>query len=134
MGKRDAVGPVRLLTSRTRDVIDTVVAIAQGIHLEADLDRLADVLPVQLELGVPVEIVPLARIAGATLPRQMYLDLAAKNLANPQAILDADDETLAQCVGDDPNVVARLRRLAEQASSASQDIPSLEELLSPPID
>jgi helicase len=132
---RDAVGPVRALTSRTRDVIDTVIAIAQEIHPNTDLDKLADVLPVQLELGVPLEVVPIAKVAGATLPRQVYLNLAAGNLTNPEAILNADHDTLAHCVGNNLDLVVHLRRLAEQASTVSQDIiPSLEELLSLPVD
>jgi helicase len=134
MKDRDAVGPVRALTSRTRDVIDTVIAIAQEIHPQAELDALADSIPVQLELGVPAAIVPLATVTGGTLSRQVYLDLVTHNLADVQAIIDARDEDLIQCVGSDPEAVARLRRLAVRASSKDEDAPTLEELLSPPID
>src|SRR5688572_3829053 len=61
MPGRDAVGPVRAVTSRTRDVMDTVVAIAREVHPEAELDALGRMLPVQLELGVPADVVWLAR-------------------------------------------------------------------------
>lgn len=60
--------------------------------------------------------------------------LVTHNLANAQTIIDARDEDLTQCVGEDPKAVASLRRLAEQVRLTRPDAPSLEELLSPPID
>lgn len=83
MKDRDAIGPVRAVTSRTRDVIDIVIAIAREAHPEAELDALAELLPVQLELGVPANIVWLARAAGTAISRQTYLNLSNRGTNVP---------------------------------------------------
>jgi len=134
MGERDAVGPVRALTSRTRDVIDTVIAIAQEIHPAADLEELARALPVQLELGIHAEAIPLAKVAGTELTRQAYINLTTRSIVTPQAILDASDQALTECVGSAPTKIARLRRFAEKAATVNVTFPSLEEILSAPVD
>lgn len=134
MKDRDAVGPVRAVASRVRDVIDTVIGIAQETHPEADLGRLAELLPVQLELGIPADAVPLARVAGANLPRQMYLNLTKQSLVAPEALSASGEDQLKACVGDDPVVISRLRKYAEDAASMSDAPPSLAELLAPPSD
>jgi hypothetical protein len=134
MPVKDAVGPVRAVASRTRDVMDTVVAIAREVHPEAELNALGRMLPVQLELGVPADVVWLARLAGALLLRQMYLDLSARKLVTPQAIGAATDEVLGECVGDDQEAVGRLRAWSELAEANTDEAPSLEDLLGLPSD
>lgn len=134
MKDRDAVGPVRAVASRTRDVIDTVIAIAREVHPEADLDALAEMLPVQLEIGVPADVVWLAKLAGGTLPRQTYLDLSAQGLAAPADVVAASDDVLAAFVGDSQEAARRLRTWAEQGMQTTDDVPSLDELLGMPVD
>lgn len=134
MKDRDAIGPVRAVTSRTRDVIDTVIAIAREAHPEAELDALAELLPVQLELGVPANIVWLARTAGAAIPRQAYLNLSNRELTSPDAIHAATDEVLMECVGDRQEAIHSLRAWAEQSLQVTDDVPSLDDLLGLPVD
>ena len=68
---RNAIGPIRAVASRTQDIIGAVLDMAAVIHPAADLARLANLLPVQLELGIPADFVPIA-LAGAGLsPREL---------------------------------------------------------------
>jgi hypothetical protein len=134
MKDRDAIGPVRAVASRTRDVIDTVIAIAREAHPEAELDTLAEFLPIQLELGVPANTVWLARTAGTAISRQTYLNLSNRQLTSPETIHAATDETLMECVGDSQEAVRRLRSWAEQSTHVADDVPSLEDLLGLPVD
>ena len=66
---RNAIGPVRAVASRTQDVIGAVIDIVKVIHPSAELDHLAELLPIQLEIGVPAELIPLVA-AGADLQRE----------------------------------------------------------------
>jgi hypothetical protein len=134
MKDRDAIGPVRAVTSRTRDVIDTVIAIAREAHPEAELDALAELLPVQLELGVPANIVWLARTAGAAISRQAYLNLSKQQLTSPDAIHAATDEVLMECIGDSQEAIHSLRTWAEQSRQITDDVPRLDDLLGLPVD
>jgi hypothetical protein len=59
-------------------------------------------LPVQLELGIPAELVPLALHANGNLNRPDLLRLHSRGLADAAAIVAADDDTLKECVGGSP--------------------------------
>ncbi|MFL6125418.1 DEAD/DEAH box helicase [Actinophytocola sp.] len=115
---RDAAGAIRQTVSRTRDVITTVLEIAQHLHPSADLTHLAGQLPVQLELGVPADLVPLAVHAGNELGRPDYLRLYHDNLRTPDAVLAADEQELLQCVGGKQNRLQTLLDAAEAAKNA----------------
>ena len=73
---KNAIGPIRAVASRTQDIIGAIIDMAAVIHPTADLARLAELLPVQLELGIPAELAPLA-LAGAGLAREHYLSLVS---------------------------------------------------------
>jgi hypothetical protein len=73
---RNAIGPIRAVASRTQDIIGAVLDMAAVIHPGADLARLANLLPVQLELGIPADLAPIA-LAGAGLTSENYLNLIA---------------------------------------------------------
>jgi replicative superfamily II helicase len=124
---RNAIGPVRAVASRTHDVIGTIVSIATELHPTADLTRLASLLPAQLELGISTGHAPLA-IAGADLQREHYLRLAQGGLANAEAILQVDDETLLDLLGGDSQRFNRLREAATEVRQ-SDAVPSLDDLL-----
>src|SRR6266511_1010664 len=108
----DAVGPARAAASRTHDVIGTVIDIARLLHPAANLDELARLLPAQLELGIPPEMVSIALHTGAELARQDYLTLHSQGLTDPATILDTDDERLLSCVRGDRDRLRALRRAA----------------------
>lgn len=129
---RSAIGPIRTVASRTQDVISAIIDIAAVIHPTADLARLGELLPVQLELGVPAELAPLAT-AGADLVREHYLSLVSAGLNTPELIDQADDETLLQHIG---GVSQRLRTLREAVKHTLEDaaVPTLADALPPPTD
>jgi ATP-dependent DNA helicase len=98
-------------------VVGTVIDIARCLHPDARLDDLARVLPVQLEFGIPPELVCLAQRAGAALDRTDYLRLASRSLADPAAILEADDDVLLSCL----NGNTRRLQALQQAARAARD-------------
>lgn len=118
----DAAGSVRAVAARTQDVIGAVVEIARCLHPDAELDRLAHLLPVQLELGIPAELVPLALHTNGALSRPDLLRLHSRGLDDTAAILAANEEILRECLGGSPDRVVQLRRLARQADEAAVEL------------
>ncbi|MFG1879306.1 DEAD/DEAH box helicase [Sphaerisporangium sp. NPDC049003] len=115
MPRKDAAGVTRASADRTQSVVGTVIDIARCLHPEACLDDLARLLPVQLEFGIPAELVPLAQRAGAALDRTDYLRLASESLTDPAAILDADDDVLLPCLNGNRSKLRVLREAARTA-------------------
>jgi helicase len=124
----DAAGPIRQTASRTHDVITTVIDIAHHLHPEADLTHLSGLLPTQLELGIPPDLIPLATHARNALGRPHYLSLLAANLAAPHVILDATDQHLLDCLGSSHTRLHILREAAEHAL-ATQTAPDFADVL-----
>jgi helicase len=79
-------------------------------------------LPVQLELGIPAELVPLALHANGNLNRPDLLRLHSRGLADAAAIVAADDDTLKECVGGSPGRVMQLRRIAHEVQDDAIDL------------
>jgi helicase len=129
---RNAIGPIRAVASRTHDVIGTVTAIAAMIHPTADLSRLEALLPVQLELGIPADLTPLA-IAGADLPREHYLGLVEAGFGTPDLIGQAGDDVLLKCLGSDNRRLETLRAATREVLEEAA-APTLAEALPPPVD
>lgn len=129
----DAAGAVRQIAGRTRDVIETVIEIAQHVHPEADITPLAQKLPVQLELGVPGDLVPIAIYAGNQLGRPDYLKLYEANLRTPEAVLAVDEDELLRQVS---NNKAKLEVLLNSANAAvdAKNIPDFADVLPAAID
>ena len=129
---RNAIGPIRAVAARTQDVIGLVIDMATLIHPTADLVQLATLMPIQLELGIPADLAPLAA-AGADLAREQYLSLAAVGLHTPGHIHEADDDTLLKCVGGDKQRLRALRESTKDVIEAAA-APLLGELLPEPSD
>ena len=129
---RSAIGPVRAVASRTQDVIGAIIDMAAVIHPTADVARLAELLPVQLELGVPAELAPLAA-AGADLIREHYLSLVSAGINTPELIDQADDDVLLHHIG---GASHRLRTLREAVKHTLEDaaVPTLADALPLPVD
>ncbi|MFE2040855.1 DEAD/DEAH box helicase [Streptomyces sp. NPDC059477] len=117
----DAPGPVHYAVQRAADVIGTVIEIAVGIHPTAELGSMPDVLPVQLELGIVADLVPLAWHAEVPLRRLVYLSLARAGLTTPAGILAADPDLLLDCVGGDADRQRVVREAAAAAQGATDD-------------
>lgn len=131
-GKNDA-GPVRQATQRAADVMHAVIDIACHVHPTADLGDLAELLPAQLELGITKDLVPIARHTEENLERGVYLALDREGFSGAQAVLDADEARLLQCVGGNQDSL-RLLRDAAAAAKAEADQVDLPDLLPPPVD
>lgn len=133
MRDKDAAGAARASADRTQSVVGTVIDIARCLHPDARLDDLARLLPVQLEFGIPAEVVPLAQCAGTALGRTDYLHLASQSLADPAAILDAGDAVLLSCLNSDSSKL-RLLREAARAVRDDDEITDFADLLPASID
>lgn len=116
----------------TKDVIDTVLQVAQLKHPTADLAALSERLPVQLELGVPEPVVALARFAGQQLRRIDYLRLYAAGLAEPRRVLEADEADLLRLVDDDERRLRALVDAAGRAQDRADEVVDITNLLAPP--
>jgi len=120
------------VAARTQDVIGAIIDMARVIHHSVDLARLAELLPIQLELGVPAELAPLAT-AGADLVREHYLSLVRAGLTTPERIDQADDDELLKHIGGSRQ---RLRTLREAVKHTLEEaaVPTLAEALPLPTD
>ncbi|ROO60362.1 replicative superfamily II helicase [Micromonospora sp. Llam0] len=133
MPSKDAAGATRASADRTQSVVGTVIDIARCLHPDAHLDDLARVLPVQLEFGIPPELVSLAQRAGAALDRTDYLRLASRSLTEPEAVLDADDDILLPCLNGNTSKLKALRQAA-RAARDGDDSTDFADLLPASID
>ena len=115
MPRKDAAGVTRASADRTQSVVGTVIDMARCLHPDARLDDLARLLPVQLEFGIPAELVPLAQRAGAALNRRDYLGLASESLTDLAAIVDTDDDVLLRCLNGNRSKLLLLREAARTA-------------------
>ena len=84
-----AAGNIRGVASRTRDVLDAVVRVAvlDGRTLRAGVN--SDDLGLQLEMGIPEPMVPIAQVLGTELNRGQYLDLYNAGLVSIEQIGEA---------------------------------------------
>lgn len=124
MPSKDAAGATRASADRTQSLVGTIIDIARCLHPDARLDDLARILPVQLEFGIPPELVPLARHTGAALDRTDYLRLASRSLTDLAAIDDSDDDVLLACLNGNSSKLQVLRQAARTAHE-SDDIADL---------
>ncbi|MEV8289270.1 DEAD/DEAH box helicase [Streptomyces niveus] len=126
-------GPVRQAARRTADVMGAVLEIAVHTRPSADLGDLPDLLPVQLELGIPKEFVPLTRHTEQRIPRQVYLSLLREGFETIDAIAAGDQTLLLAAVGGDKSLLHTLLD-ATTAVRAQADQPGLSDLLTLPVD
>jgi helicase len=124
---RNASGPIGRVVSRTHDVIDTVLAIAETVHPTAELMNVPELLPVQLELGIPTSVASFA-LAGPDLRREDYLRLHQLGLTTPDAIQQAEETTLLKALADSRDRLRSLQKAVESLRQA-ETVPSLDELL-----
>jgi helicase len=97
--ERSASGPIRQVAARTRDVIGVVANIANYYGKTLADDAAVDDLLLQLELGVPRELLPLASELGSQLTRGDYLALLDAGIVGWELVDAADNETLANLLG-----------------------------------
>jgi replicative superfamily II helicase len=128
---RNASGPISGVIARTRDVVETIMAIAAELHPAAPLAELIDLLPIQLEFGVTMPHAALIR-AGANLRREDYIGLNENGLRSYQDVDAADAGQLLRLLGGNATAAASLRSAVDALKSPGA-APSLSDLLGPPM-
>jgi helicase len=129
----DAAGAIRAAAERTRDLLPVAVRVVELLLNGAPegLGARADRLLVQLELGVPSTIVPLAKFAGSRLGRGDYLILDARGLRDAGALAAASDAQLESILGSKEKLrilrdcEARMRAEADFADEVSDTMPDV---------
>ncbi|MBT2208727.1 DEAD/DEAH box helicase [Actinomadura sp. NEAU-AAG7] len=114
-------GPVRQAARRAAEVVDTALQIT--LEVQPDAGELGELweLPTQLEFGVQAGLAPVARYANGAVERHVFLGLADMGLMNASKILDAEDEILLRCAGNDATVFAAVRKAAGRAVEAEAE-------------
>ncbi len=119
---RSAAGPIRQVAARTRDVIGVVANIATYYGKTLSDDAAVDDLMLQLEVGVPRNVLTLTRELGVELTRGDYLALLNAGIVDWEHVDAAEEETLVNLVG--PPKGGLLKRAAAERLSDSQQRPA----------
>lgn len=109
--ERTAVGNIRQVTSRTRDVIEAVVQVGTFTGRRFSEDLSVDDLAVQLEVGLPSYLIGLAQEIGTVLNRGEYLALGRRSIHSIEQIRQAGREGIGAIIG--VTATDRLFRLIE---------------------
>jgi len=115
---RVAAGAVSQVCSRTADVLPVVVAVAEILR-DTDLSQQLGDLLLRLELGIPTDIVPLARATGDSLSRAEYLQLRASRVLDPEDVSGMKIEELASHLGGDKDRARQLREMIRDSRMAA---------------
>lgn len=122
-------GPVLPAMRRAADVITAVIDIAYHLYPNVDLGDLREILPGQQELGIVEKHVPIARWLDGEIDRGVFVALNAAGLTEADAIVDADERILLDCVGDDRDLLRRILDAAKAArDEADTDPPPLADV------
>jgi hypothetical protein len=123
-------GAVRQAAARTRDMLPTVVQVAEFLHPQLDLGGLAERTAIRLELGIPADLVELGELLGGELSRAQYLVLLHAGLGDPASIDQGTPEDLLACLGDKDRVALVLERVGQRPEAGTVTAP----LLPPPAE
>lgn len=121
----DAAGPVRSVSSRTRDLVPIVAKIAELRHEGLVLDDRVQRLLARLEVGASSSAAYLAMMVGGRLSRADYQVLDEAGLAAPEAIEQAEDETLLRCLEGDSTKLGVLREAVERFTEQTNYDPTV---------
>jgi helicase len=95
----NAAGPIRASAERSRDLIGVVARIGSLVSSDgAEVAGNVDDINVRLELGIPNDMLWLARQAKRGLERGDYLALKREGLVSPEAIETGDAAALTRAV------------------------------------
>jgi hypothetical protein len=101
-------GPLRASAARTRDLLPTVVKVAQTLHPDVDFTERCSRLLTRLEIGVAAGAADLAQFAGAQLSRVDYHQLLRSGLCSLAGLEAAMDEDILRGVDGDEEKLAIL--------------------------
>lgn len=132
----NAAGPIRGVADRTRDLVGVVARVAQILHPEAAADGLhvgdvVDSASIQLELGVPSDIVWLARVTKRSLSRGDYLSLRKKGWVSREALVGVAPDEIERLLGSKTKAGAIADALLATAAPATQ-APAVLPMPAPP--
>lgn len=119
-------GAVRAIADRTRDLLPAVAAVVRELAPESPSNDLVGRTMLRLELGIPAEVVDLARVDGVQLTRTQWLALGQTGIVSVDALHDADEQRLGEILRSD----LQARQLKE-ATERLQTPKVIEELVLP---
>jgi replicative superfamily II helicase len=105
-------GAVRAIADRTRDLLPAVAAVVRELAPDSAVGDLVGRTMLRLALGIPAEVVDLARLDGLQMTRAQWLSLNQSGLVTAEAIRDAVDDNLASILGS-PAAAQSLKEAAE---------------------
>jgi helicase len=108
-----AAGDIRAVSTRSVDLLPTVIRVAELLHSGLDLSGHLSRLLTRLEVGVPGSAVDLAAIAGSRLRRDDYQRLIKAGLCSINAIEVSSDEELLACLRDNQQKLDEIRRAVQ---------------------
>ena len=114
-----AAGAVNQVRSRTIDLLPVVVRIAEIVR-DVDLSERQTDLMLRLELGIPVNLLEVARACSTRISRAEYLRLERAGLSTLDAIADAKVKDIAQHLGGDDVRAKVARELVADARTLQQ--------------
>jgi helicase len=119
MRENVAAGAVTQVRSRTQDLLPVAISVAEILR-DVDLAERQDDLMLRLELGIPADLLPVARLCRGRLTRAEYLRLRATGLGTVEALADVKIEDLAERLGGDGQRAKAVRELAGDARKQQQ--------------
>jgi helicase len=123
----NAAGPIRAVAERTRDLIGVVARIGALVSVDSAVPQ-ADIagLGTRLELGIPREVLWLAKVVKRGLERGDYLGLHRAGLSTLEALDRIDDARLVSVLGSEAKVRRARDAVAKtklQQSVETNDLP-----------
>ncbi len=89
MRDKDAAGSIRSTAGRTRDLLPVTSRICEILNGESvRISNLSEHLMIRLELGIPEDVVELAKLFGNNLNRAEYLALQTSGLTKPAHVFE----------------------------------------------
>jgi helicase len=114
-----AAGAVNQVRSRTIDLLPIVISVAEILR-DADLAEQQNDLMLRLELGIPADLLPVARVFRGRLTRVEYLRLRSTGLGSIEALTEVKLDDLADVLGADRARAKALRDGAREAHKEQQ--------------
>jgi replicative superfamily II helicase len=129
-----AAGPIRAVTSRSCDLLPTVVRVAEILHPGLDLTERRVHLLARLEVGVPRAATDLASLIGTHLTRGDYQRLIKAKLCGLDAIEASSDEVLLACLGNSRGSIEKLAKIRNALQTRRVQEPIHISPILPPYD
>jgi hypothetical protein len=114
-----AAGALNQVRSRTQDLLPVVISVAEILR-DVDLAERQDELMLRLELGIPPDLFPIARVCRGRLNRAEYLALRVTGLGTVEALAETKIDALAARLGGDKQRAGTVRELVREAQKESQ--------------